>query len=80
MEIIGYKYTTEQDAIKAKKDCNAYYGIPISPNEVTQTWVDYEVAELNNPIFWYIRHNDSLNVVLGEPETFEVEIELPTLI
>jgi hypothetical protein len=73
MEITGYKYDTEQEAIDAREACDTYYGIPVSPDDVTQNWVDYQTAELNNPNFWYIIYNDSLNVILGTPETFDVE-------
>ena len=73
MEITGYKYNTEQEAINAREACDAYYGIPVSPDDVTQNWTEYQEASLNTPIFWYIRHNDSLNIVLGTPETFDVE-------
>lgn len=72
MKITGYKYTNEQDAINAREQCDAYYGIPVSPDDVTQNWVDYQSAELDSPVFWYIRHDDSLDIVLGAPETFEV--------
>jgi hypothetical protein len=72
MEIVGYKYTNEQDAINAREQVDAYYGIPVSPDDVTQNWVDYQTAEYDTPIFWYIIFDDSLKVVLGEPETFEV--------
>ena len=72
MEVTGYKYTTEQDAINARETCDAYYGIPVSPDDVTQNWVDYNTATLDNPIFYYIIYDESLKVVLGEPETFEV--------
>ena len=78
MEITGYKYTTEQNAIYAREACDAYYGIPVSPNDVTQNWVEYQVASLDTPIFWYIKHDDSLYVVLGEPISFEVTIPLLT--
>ena len=73
MQVTGYKYTTEQQAIDARESCDTYYGIPISPDDVTQNWVDYQVASLNTPIFWYIRYDDSLDVVLGTPKTFDVE-------
>jgi hypothetical protein len=73
MEVLGYKYDTEQEAINAREACDAYYGIPVSPNDVTQNWVEYQKTDLNNPNFWYIIYNDSLNVVLGTPETFDVE-------
>ena len=70
--INGYKYTTEQEAIDAREACDAYYGIPVSPDDVTQNWVDYQFAELNNPQFWYIVYNESLLPILGEPIEFEV--------
>jgi len=73
MEVTGYKYDTEQEAIDARETCDAYYGIPVSPDDVTQNWVEYQTAELNSPVFWYIRHDDSLDVVLGTPTTFEVD-------
>jgi hypothetical protein len=72
MEVLGYKYTNEQDAINAREQVDAYYGIPVSPDDVTQNWTDYQTAEYDTPIFWYIIFDDSLKVVLGEPETFEV--------
>lgn len=74
MEITGYKYTNEQDTINAREQIDTYYGIPVSPNDVTQNWVDYNTAELDNPIFYYIIFDESLRIVLGEPETFEVTI------
>jgi hypothetical protein len=77
MEIIGYKYTTEQDAINAREACDSYYGIPVSPDDVTQNWVDYQTATLDNPIFYYIQYHESLKVVLGEPITFEVTTPPP---
>ena len=75
MKVLGYKYTTEQDAINAREACDTYYGIPVSPNDVTQNWVEYQTANLDTPIFWYITHDDSLNIVLGEP--IEVEVIYP---
>ena len=72
MEVTGYKYTNEQEAIDAREQCDAYYGIPVTPEDITQNWVDYNTATLDNPIFYYIRFDDSLRIVLGEPITFEV--------
>jgi hypothetical protein len=70
--IKGYKYTTETDAIAARQQCDTYYGIPASPTDVTQHWIDYNFAELNEPQFWYITYDVSLLPVLGEPIEFEV--------
>lgn len=72
MFIKGYKYTTEQEAINARELCDAYYGIPVAPDDVTQNWVDYQFAELNTPQFWYIVFDESLTPVLGTPSEFEV--------
>jgi len=77
MEVTGYKYTNEQDAIDARELVDAYYGIPVSPEDVTQNWVDYQTANLDTPIFYYITFDDSLTVVLGQPITFEVTIPNP---
>lgn len=75
MLINGYKYTNEQEAIDARKQCADYYGLPVAPEDVTQYWVDYETAELDNPIFWYIVFDESIRVILGDPTEFEVTIE-----
>ena len=72
MNVLGYKYDTEQEAIDATKNCSDYYGIPTSPDDVTQYWVDYNYASLNTPSFYYIKYVDSILEVLGEPEDFEV--------
>jgi len=72
MEVKGYKYTTEQEAIDARETCDTYYGIPVAPDDVTQNWLEYETASLDNPIFYYITFDESLKVVLGEPTDFEV--------
>jgi hypothetical protein len=70
--INGYQYFSEQDAINAREACDAYYGIPVSPDDVTQNWVDYQFAAFNNPQFWYIVFNESLTPILGQPIEFEV--------
>ncbi len=72
MQILGYKYTKEQDAINAREACDAFYGIPVAPDDVTQNWVEYQFAELNTPPFYYIVFDESLLPVLGEPVEFIV--------
>lgn len=72
MSIKGYKYTTEQSAINAREACDAFYGIPVSPDSVTQNWVEYQYANLNTPPFWYITFDESLLPILGQPTTFDV--------
>jgi hypothetical protein len=70
--INGYQYNTEENAIIAQKACNMYYGIPVSPTDITQNWVDYHLAELNTPQFWYIIYDESLLPILGQPQQFEI--------
>jgi hypothetical protein len=72
MIVLGYKYFTEQEAIDARKQCADYYGLPVAPDDVTQYWVDYQTAELDNPIFWYIVFDESIEMILGEPTEFEI--------
>ena len=75
MLINGYKYTNEQEAIDARKACADYYGLPVTPEDVTQYWVDYQTAELDTPIFWYIIFDESIREILGEPTDFKVTTE-----
>lgn len=67
--MLGYKYTTEQEAIDARKECADYYGLPVAPEDVTQYWVNYEYSDLG---FWYIVFDESIRDILGEPTNFEV--------
>jgi hypothetical protein len=71
MYIKGYKYQTEQEAQTARKQCADYYGLPKSPEDITQFWVDYQVAD----DFFYIIFDESLLPILGEPIEFEINIE-----
>jgi hypothetical protein len=75
MEVTGYKYTNEQDAINAREQVDTYYGIPVSPEDVTQNWIDYQTANLDTPVFWYIIYDESIEQILGQPTTFEVTTE-----
>jgi hypothetical protein len=68
----GYIFTTETEAIAARQKCDSYYGIPKSPDDITQHWVGYNFAELNEPQFWYIAFDESLTPILGTPTEFEV--------
>jgi hypothetical protein len=70
--INGYKYTTEQEAKAAQKQCDAFYGIPKTPTDITQHWIGYNFAELNEPQFYYITFDESLIPILGQPTEFEV--------
>tara|TARA_S200002703_G_scaffold158940_1_gene170715 strand:+ start:2163 stop:2387 length:225 start_codon:yes stop_codon:yes gene_type:complete len=67
--MIGYKYFTEQEAIDARQQAADYKGYPV-PNGETLWWVNYNYSDLDG--FYYIRHVEGLEAVLGEPSEFEV--------
>lgn len=73
MTTLGYQYQTEEQAQHARKQCADYYGLPKSPEDTTQYWVDYQYAELNKPPFWYITYDESLLNILGQPTVFGVD-------
>jgi hypothetical protein len=75
--MLGYKYYTEPQAISALKQCDTFYGIPKTPEDITQHWIGYNFAELNTPQFYYITFDESLLPILGEP--IEFEVTQPTL-
>tara|TARA_B100000768_G_scaffold147985_1_gene141745 strand:- start:3474 stop:3704 length:231 start_codon:yes stop_codon:yes gene_type:complete len=61
----GYIYNTEQEAINARKLAADYKGLPLSPNDITQYWVNYEFSEPDN--FYYIQYVEDLENLLGNP-------------
>ena len=65
----GYKFQNEQQAIKARKDAADYMGLPV-PNGETLYWVNYSYSDLDG--FWYIRHVEGLEAVLGEPSDITI--------
>ena len=75
MQVNGYKYTIEVEAIAASKKCADYYGLPKTPDSVTKYYVDYSEASLDTPIFWYITFDESIEAILGTPTTFNVTQE-----
>lgn len=74
MNILGYKFDTQLEADLAVIQCDSFYGIPRSPEDVTQHWTDYQLAEFNLPQFWYIYFDESLVPVLGQPTNFDLEL------
>lgn len=65
----GYKYNTETEAQAAVVLCDTHYGYP-KQDCVTEHWCGYQFSELDN--FYYIIHDSSLDVVLGDPSTFDI--------
>lgn len=69
--MIGYKYTTEQEAINARSSCATYKGLP-NPQGDTLYWVNYNYSQLDD--FYYITYVEELENVLGQPINFEITI------
>ena len=72
--ITGYKYNTLAEAYNAINSCNSYYGIPNNPSSTTENWVWYNVSELDDPIFYYIKYLESLEPILGRPQLFRITV------
>jgi len=68
--MLGYKYTTETEAIEARQAAADYMGLPV-PNGETLYWVNYSYSDLDG--FYYITYVDGLEAELGEPIEFEVK-------
>jgi hypothetical protein len=65
--MLGYTYTTEEQAINARQLCATYKGLP-NPQGDTLYWVNYEYSSLDN--IYYIVYTDGLDAVLGSPIEF----------
>ena len=68
-----YTYTNVAYAEAAVQQCDTYYSIPKSPDDVTQHWAAFEYSQNDN--IYFILFDESLLPVLGEPVEFEVNLE-----
>lgn len=75
--ITGYKFLTQQSGIDAVESLNTYYGLPKSATDTTADWCYLYTADMDTPVFWYISFDESMRVVLGNPETFDVNYPDP---
>lgn len=74
--MLGYIYNNENVAIEARQLAANYKGLPLSPNDVTQYWVNYNYSELD--LFYYIEYVEGLEFVLGGP--VEIVLTLPDVL
>jgi hypothetical protein len=72
--MLGYKYTTEQEAVNARLLCATYKGLPNSTGD-TLYWVNYSFSNLDS--IYYIQHVDGLENVLGTPIEFTITLLTP---
>ena len=66
----GYIFNTEQEAITARQQAADYMGLPVNEGDTTIYWVNYNYSELDG--FYYIRHVEGLEAVLGEPSDITI--------
>jgi hypothetical protein len=69
MIIKAYIFQTEIEASNAIQAINLALGIPVSPDAITQTYTNYE--NINGT--WLIRHDETIETILGQPIDFEYE-------
>lgn len=73
--MLGYTFTTEQDAINARQLCATYKGLPNAQGD-TLYWVNYNYSSTEN--IYYIQHVEGLEAVLGAATEFTITIpQLP---
>jgi len=63
----GYIYASIPLALEAIALCNEYYNV-----QSGQNYCMYSVAEINDPIFYFISYDTTLSLVLGEPVNFNI--------
>jgi hypothetical protein len=68
--MLGYIYTTEEEAKIARKQCADFYGLPKSENDITKFWVDFQYSNLDG--FYYIVFDEGIKEILGEPQEIEI--------
>ena len=71
MNIKGYLFATEIEAQEAVQLVNDFFNVPKNENSITTNWIDFEVIEE----FIFIRENESLFQILGEPIEININFE-----
>ena len=66
----GYTFNNEQQAIKARQQAADYMKLPVNEGDTTIYWVNYSYSELDG--FYYIRHVEGLEAVLGQPSDITI--------
>jgi hypothetical protein len=79
-KVKGYRYYDSESASYDIEMLDAFYGIPVSEESVTRNWCEYEIANLNNPVFYFIRYDKSMLEILGDPDEFDVVFSGPNLL
>lgn len=70
--MVGYKYTTEQEALNAQETLRLHYLGETKEGAITTQWVSVETGTFEGESFWYIAGDFE---VIGTPITFDIEID-----
>jgi hypothetical protein len=70
--MIGYKYTTEQEALNDQETLRIHYLGEHKEGVITTQWVSVETGTFEGESFWYILGDFE---VIGTPITFDIDVE-----
>ncbi len=71
--VTGYKWNNEQAARSGQAAARVHFGIPISPESVTQEWIEPLHNTGSEGDFWY--YIGDLSPVFGSPSVFDINID-----
>jgi hypothetical protein len=72
--IIGYKFFEKEMATESRSSLVIAKGLPRGEGDVTIYWQNYEQASLDKPVFWYMRHDKSMDATMGKASKFKVTL------
>lgn len=73
VEVTGYKWANEAAARSGQAAARVHFGIPVTPESVTQEWIDPIHNVGSEGDFWY--YIGDLSPVFGSPSTFTINID-----
>ncbi len=72
--VVGWKFESLIEANDTISRINKFYGIPEKPSNITQNYAMYVPMNMFGTTFYYILQSDDIQLVLGEPWEFIVDI------
>ena len=72
--ILGYQFFEKELATGARSELVSAKALPRSKGDVTIYWQNYEEASLDKPVFWYMRHDKSMDATMGKASEFKVTL------
>ena len=72
--VLGWKFMSLQEANDSITTINTHYGVPAFPTNVTQNYTMYVPMDMFGSTFYFLLQRDDLQVGLGEPWEFIIDI------